>query len=926
MIVLTNIFDRRDIGYTIISRFEESLRYYISNKLPIYYSVITDGIPQGVIAKVNEKTFVKATDIYDFLNETDFPDLKEIICYKGMFKEYFPDDSITLEEFIEIMDELYLLRCKIAHVKGYFTSIDLDKLIEYTLRICSCIEPDGKEFIHFIGQVRQDPSNIIVKTPISFFQDECDKNIKIPNNVPTPDYEFEGGFVGREDDIRKIIQELEGNSHRVITISGAGGVGKTALALKVVHKLLNRTPPIFDGIIWLSAKESRLSYLGIEDIEPTLKNYEQLLDSISEVMGLGISDESIEKKEEDINTIFDLYNCILIVIDNLETITDERIINFIIDSHPKSKFLITSRKGLGQVERRYELRQLKEKEAIHLFRQIAKDKNITSLATLDSEVIKNYVKKVSYYPLAIKWVIGNVAIGKDIEQIIDSINDSTSDISYFCFYHIYNSLSDSAKKILCALCYFDEPPSAGILKYVVDISQVEFEDGISELILVSLVIPDAYKNEQNEIIRRFSLLSLTRGFVRNEIDKDVVFKRDIEDRLRTVQNTIEEAERAKHQYRFSLSNLGAVTEEEKVAAMIAQTAFQKYQAGRYFDAVDDYKRAIGIAPRFASLYRNWAVMESLEGHYVEADQLMGKASRLNSKDPQIWLTWGNMKRKNDKIKDAYEYYQKAYELSPNDYVIINSLGQAKSRLGEYEEANKLFLQALEQECTGSSRKHEIINRTSIADNLVRWAENLIADRNYDSAEEKLNEALLHAQSAVELDKSDNKSADLLRNVYIQLGFFYKKRKYLEKAACSFEKAIVSKPIRYSEIKDTIVASYNSAKLYFECGMIEKAREILSPKLLKFIRDHNYREDFNLLLNELHGNSNTVKGEIVKVDLIRRFVIIESKSSPGNTFLGHFSSFIPKIDEYTENLQNRSVSFVPIRDKKDRKVAKYIRLI
>src|SRR5690606_5518004 len=109
-------------------------------------------------------------------------------------------------------------------------------------------------------------------------------------------------------------------------------------------------------------------------------------------------------------------------------------------------------------------------------------------------------------------------------------------------------------------------------------------------------------------------------------------------------------------------------------------------------------------------------------------------------------------------------------------------------------------------------------------------------------------------------------------------------------------------------------------------MIEKAREILSPKLLKFIRDHNYREDFNLLLNELHGNSNTVKGEIVKVDLIRRFVIIESKSSPGNTFLGHFSSFIPKIDEYTENLQNRSVSFVPIRDKKDRKVAKYIRLI
>ena len=45
-------------------------------------------------------------------------------------------------------------------------------------------------------------------------------------------------------------------------------------------------------------------------------------------------------------------------------------------------------------------------------------------------------------------------------------------------------------------------------------------------------------------------------------------------------------------------------------------------------------------------------------------------------------------------------------------------------------------------------------------------------------------------------------------------------------------------------------------------MIEKA-EILSPKLLN-LSETTITEDFNLLLNELHGNSNTVKGEIVKI--------------------------------------------------------------
>lgn len=922
--------NRRDVGYTIISRFEQCLRDFLSNRLAVSHNHFLKGIPLGIVDKAKSRSNkTEWEDSLDFLEHLDFPDLKEISCYQNSYSTIFPSSTINKELFITLMDELYILRCKIAHIKGYFTSLDLDSVLDKTELISnSNLEQFGKEYNNFISLLKNNPDELVIKMPTEFCVEV--EQVLLPNNVPIPDYEYEGGFVGREEYVKKLTSELLGERHSVITISGAGGVGKTALALKIIQTLLISGKHNFDGIVWLSAKENMLSYLGIEDIEPTVKNYEQLLDTILSVMGFESYDELIEQKEQDIETLFELFGCILIVIDNLETITDERIFNFILDAHPKTKCLITSRKGLGQVERRFELKQLKEKEAVHLFRLIAKDKNIDSLVSLDDEILNQYVKKVSCYPLAIKWVIGNVAMGKDINEIIDSINETTSDISNFCFDQIYNDLNANTKRILCTLSFFDEPTSAGVLKYVVNLEQNEFDDGISDLILVSLVIPEQYKDEQNGITRKFGLLPLTRGYIRLQVDKDSKLKRDLEDRLRTVQNTIEEFDRAKKQYRFSLANMGATSEEEKVATMLAQTAFQKHQAGRYMEAVEDYKRAINIAPRFSSLYRNWAVMESLEGHQIEADKLMEKASKLSPNDEQIWLTWGNIKRKTDKIKEAHDKYQKALELCPDDYVILNALGQTYCRLGEYEKADSLFRQALQKENQDSSLRHEIINRTSLADNLARWAESLINDRNNSLAELKLHEALDEIKKVIQLDKNDSKSKDIQRNILSNLGHFYKRSNPLE-AASYFEQVIVTNPIRFTEILNTIKASYHAAKIFCEIGEMDRARKILTPKLLRFREPFKQNPDLHRkIINLLEEFDITrLNGKIIRVNAEKRYTIIESLSSPGNTFLGFFNNFNPNLkSDSLENHDKLIVSFIPTEEKSElglKKIAKFIKI-
>ena len=131
-------------------------------------------------------------------------------------------------------------------------------------------------------KIDKDPTYVLtLKFPLSQFDEEI---TKVSHNLPVPDFD-ETGFIGRSEDIDAVTKLILSN--KVVSILGDGGIGKTALALKVAYDIvdMNENCP-FELIIWTSAKTTMLTSKGIEDIYTAITDLYGLISEIGGSIGL----------------------------------------------------------------------------------------------------------------------------------------------------------------------------------------------------------------------------------------------------------------------------------------------------------------------------------------------------------------------------------------------------------------------------------------------------------------------------------------------------------------------------------------------------------------------------------------------------------------------------------------------------------------
>lgn len=201
-------------------------------------------------------------------------------------------------------------------------------------------------------------------------------------------------FVGRESEIETILQQLQSVDCRLITLVGAGGVGKTRLSVQVAHRLAQLEAVAFkDGLYFIEAV--------------ALTQVDELPSAIAAALMLPL--QSVTPP------LLQLQNylrerAVLLVVDNVEQIIAcGSLLGELLAECPAVKLLVTSREPLNvRAEWRYLLEGLsmeggRESKAYQLFvqrgRQISPSLQLTSE---DEQAIVRMVELVEGSPLALE--------------------------------------------------------------------------------------------------------------------------------------------------------------------------------------------------------------------------------------------------------------------------------------------------------------------------------------------------------------------------------------------------------------------------------------------------------------------------------------------------------------------------------------------
>lgn len=145
----------------------------------------------------------------------------------------------------------------------------------------------------------------------------------LPNNLP----QQLTSFHGREQEIKELNELLE--KHRLVTLHGPGGIGKTRLALQIGADVLEN---YHDGVWFADLASLRYPDLAASVVSKAL--------GVSQSENRGI-DESIVMWMRRKN--------LLLILDNCEHVLDDvaKLVEFILQQCPKVSALATSRQALG---------------------------------------------------------------------------------------------------------------------------------------------------------------------------------------------------------------------------------------------------------------------------------------------------------------------------------------------------------------------------------------------------------------------------------------------------------------------------------------------------------------------------------------------------------------------------------------------------
>jgi LuxR family glucitol operon transcriptional activator len=337
----------------------------------------------------------------------------------------------------------------------------------------------------------------------------------ICHNLPQPTYTI---FVGMETElatIRKLL--LPSSRHFLVTIDGVGGIGKSALALETAYRYLREYDQLpdeerFDAIIWISAKPSVLTANAIIIRPKVARTLEDLYTTIAVTLHREDITRAYPEEQDDLVRRALIQQRTLLIVDNLETVDDERVNAFLRELPAPTKAIVTTR---HRIDVAYPIRLvgMPEDEGLALIAHECEKKGVT----LTKEKADKLYQRTGGVPLAIVWSVARMGYGFDVEEVLRQLGEPTGDIARFCFEGAISRIRGTdAHKLIMALVLFETDATRESLGYVAGLGAdiISRDEGIVRLERLALI---------NKQWNRFSMLPPTKVFVEHELNKEVSF-------------------------------------------------------------------------------------------------------------------------------------------------------------------------------------------------------------------------------------------------------------------------------------------------------------------------------------------------------------------------------------------------------------------
>lgn len=421
----------------------------------------------------------------------------------------------------------------------------------------------------------------------------------IPNNLPVPEYD-DTGFIGRKADRESILKLLRG-SHRVVTITGEGGVGKTSLALQTLYDVASAPERTFDHIVWVTLKTETLTTAGARQIADALTTPSALLERVAGVAGdVPAFDDLSGLIEYVVELISDVR--VLLAIDNLETIDRDALRPLFLELPATSKILITSRFGIGEFETRYPLAPMDRKDAVRLVRSLARLLNAEGLLRRDDGILAELCERLFYNPLAIRWFVQSYSEGRAVADLLERRRD-LADVLTFCFHTLYESLSEEYRNYLRLFVAIGKPLSEVQLALLAGTSSLDELRASLHYLHSSNLVRRTNDDWASSVSSLWTTSDFARAYIANRDAKILPERPGIVRRYRALIQARDDARDATYTNPFRDGAIDARSTDEASVVYLLRQAQRDASDGVGRGALELLEKAKQLQPGFYEVWR-----------------------------------------------------------------------------------------------------------------------------------------------------------------------------------------------------------------------------------------------------------------------------------------------------------------------------------